>query len=154
LGIVLVGGAFGGRVLGTSIAGNFIGTDATGTAPLGNTSHGLVLGDWVQNTQVGGASPGRANVIAFNGRAGILVAGGNANGNTISGNAIFGNAELGIDLSASTDADGITTNDAGDGDTGPNGLQNYPVISAATGGPAITHIEGSLNSVASTTFTI
>lgn len=43
----------------------------------------------------------------------------------LSKNRIYGNREMGIDL----DDDGITLNDNLDSDTGPNGLQNYPVIS-------------------------
>ena len=46
-----------------------------------------------------------------------------------------------------------------DGDTGPNNLQNFPVItsagsSAITGGGFVNTIPGSLNSTASTTFTL
>jgi len=43
----------------------------------------------------------------------------------ISKNKIFGNREMGIDL----EDDGVTANDNLDTDTGPNGLQNFPVIS-------------------------
>lgn len=43
----------------------------------------------------------------------------------ISKNKIYGNREMGIDL----DDDGVSLNDPLDADTGPNGLQNYPVIS-------------------------
>jgi hypothetical protein len=42
----------------------------------------------------------------------------------ISKNKIFGNREMEIDL----DDDGVSLNDPLDADTGPNGLQNYPVI--------------------------
>ena len=43
----------------------------------------------------------------------------------ISKNKIYGNREMGIDL----EDDGVTANDNLDSDTGPNGLQNFPVIS-------------------------
>jgi len=43
----------------------------------------------------------------------------------ISKNKIYGNREMGIDL----EDDGVTANDSLDSDTGPNGLQNFPVIS-------------------------
>ncbi len=43
----------------------------------------------------------------------------------ISKNKIYGNREMGIDLGD----DGVTLNDNLDSDTGPNGLQNFPVIS-------------------------
>ncbi|HOZ37578.1 MAG TPA: right-handed parallel beta-helix repeat-containing protein [Anaerolineaceae bacterium] len=42
----------------------------------------------------------------------------------ITKNKIYGNREMGIDL----EDDGVTLNDNLDSDTGPNGLQNYPVI--------------------------
>ena len=43
----------------------------------------------------------------------------------ISKNKIYGNREMGIDL----EDDGVTLNDNLDSDSGPNDLQNYPVIS-------------------------
>ena len=66
------------------------------------------------------------------------------------------NNGLGIDLSPGGNA-GVTPNDPGDGDAGPNGLQNYPLLMSA--GPALgegagTHIVGVLNSTPSTTFDI
>jgi hypothetical protein len=50
-----------------------------------------------------------------------------ANGNLIRRNSIFGHAVMGIGLAA----DGVTLNDADDQDVGPNGLQNFPVITEA-----------------------
>jgi VCBS repeat protein/S-layer family protein len=48
--------------------------------------------------------------------------------------------------------DGVTTNDTGDGDTGPNNLQNYPVLtSAITNGTSIT-IQGTLGSTIDSMF--
>ncbi|WP_158975859.1 right-handed parallel beta-helix repeat-containing protein [Cellulophaga sp. L1A9] len=87
------------------------------------------------------------NIIASNGGAGIVISGGTTTGNLISQNSIFANGTaapaLGIDLDA-TDliGDGITLNDSSDGDSGPNGLLNFPVISNAFISGANLVIEG------------
>ena len=79
--------------------------------------------------------PGAANIIAFNGAdpsqggSGIHVVSDAGNGNLISGNSIYSNTTLGIDLDGQTSG---VTNDDLDADDGPNGLQNYPVITNAT----------------------
>jgi hypothetical protein len=62
----------------------------------------------------------------------------------IFGNAIFSNAGLGIDLGFN----GVTPNDVGDGDTGPNNLQNSPVLTSVTA----SSVEGTLNSTPNTSF--
>lgn len=74
------------------------------------------------------------NQIYSNGGAGIVVIDGT--GNLISQNSIYGNgttsAALGIDLDATaTVGDGVTLNDSGDADSGPNNLLNFPIISNA-----------------------
>jgi CSLREA domain-containing protein len=78
-------------------------------------------------------------------------------GNNVLSNRIFDNAELGIDLAGGTeDANGVTANDTGDTDTGPNNLQNFPLILSARK-PAtsrITTISGRLNSNPSQEFVV
>jgi hypothetical protein len=91
--------------------------------------------------KTGGVSPtGMENVIAFNWEDGILVR--DWVRNTIRANSIHSNGELGIDL----DDDGVTPNDSGDGDGGPNGLQNFPVLNSAETGWSHTRITGQLES--------
>ncbi len=51
------------------IQGNLIGTDATGTAPLGNSGSGVYLEGC--NTTIGGTTPEARNVISANGQNGI-----------------------------------------------------------------------------------
>src|SRR5262249_11150827 len=50
--------------------------------------------------------------------------------------------------------DGVTPNDPGDGDTGSNNFQNFPIVSsaAALAPSSGTHVTGVLHSTASTTF--
>jgi hypothetical protein len=57
---------------GTVIQGNFVGTDRTGDAHLGNRHDGIHTAS--RPTMVGGVEPGAGNVIAFNGGAGVATA--------------------------------------------------------------------------------
>jgi hypothetical protein len=68
--------------------------------------------------------------------------------NAILSNPIFSNTGLGIDLND----DGVTANDTGDSDSGPNGLQNFPVITSVLPGVGFTTIQGTLNSTPNTSF--
>jgi parallel beta-helix repeat protein len=77
------------------------------------------------------------NVVRDNAGAGILVM--NANGTQITQNSFSNNGGLSIDLDPrSIDPNGlganqgVTLNDNGDGDAGPNGLRNFPVVVSAT----------------------
>jgi hypothetical protein len=146
---------------GNKVQGNYIGTKRGGTGDLGNI-YGVrieyALGNLVGGTDAqDGAVDGvvqAGNVISGNDRYGVFIHGtgtfGDATGNRILGNSIFSNTNLGIDLNG----DGPTTNDTGDGDTGPNNLQNFPVLTSATTSSDTTTIRGTLNSNPSTTFTV
>jgi hypothetical protein len=127
------------------IEGNFIGTTASGTGDLGNTEAGVSVENGAELTAVGGTRSGAPNRIAHNGGDGVSVRIDSTVGTNILSNRIFDNGGLGIDL----DADGVTANDSGDLDTGPNNLQNFPVITSARKGfptPRKTTISGRLNS--------
>ncbi len=143
-GIFIIGPA----ATGNTIQGNLIGTQANGTSALGNGEDGIDFSSATpaSDNTVGGIGSGEANVVAFNGARGVFVSGGT--GNAILSNSIFANGGLGIDLG---DA-GVTPNDDGDGDTGPNNLQNFPVLTSATVEGGQTTVVGDLNSTASTTF--
>jgi hypothetical protein len=78
-----------------TISGNYIGTDATGTAALGNQSGGIYIGEPTGGAQNNTIGPD--NVIAHNGGNGILVDGPDTTGNRITQNSITDNANLGID---------------------------------------------------------
>jgi hypothetical protein len=132
---------------GNIIVGNFIGTGITGTETLGNTDDGIDFGTAASNNRVGGAINGEGNIIANSAGDGIEFRADSGTSNAILGNYIYANGQNGIDFNQ----DGVTANDSGDTDSGPNNLQNFPVISAVgTDGTKIA-IAGSLNSTAYTT---
>ena len=140
----IAGGSYYGMAL---FQGNYIGTDITGTLPLGNGKHGILA--TATGAQIGDpAMADGGNLIAFNTLNGIGVTGDV--GNRISRNSIFSNGGLAIDLGNN----GVTPNDAGDPDTGPNNLQNYPVLTGhgIAGGNATIH--WTFNSTANTAFRI
>ena len=106
------------------------GTDVQGTAVLANTitdTNRAVVVDRASETTVGGPGAGEGNRIADN-DVGVVITGAGATANALLGNAISDNDGLGIDLGI----DGVTPNDAGDADVGPNGFQNFPVLAEAT----------------------
>src|SRR2546423_4465712 len=86
--------------------------------------------------------------------AGIWVHDDPAINNAILGNSIFSNAGLGIDLEFDGDPNCIEPNDNCDADTGPNNLQNNPVIISIFSIGGSTDIQGTLNSAPSTTFRV
>ena len=84
---------------GTTIQGNLIGTDVTGTKKIPNSTRGIqTFGD---NTLVGGLTPGARNIISGNGE-GIFIRGagskvqGNYIGTDITGTLPLGNSGNGV----------------------------------------------------------
>ena len=121
--------ALGGpTAMNNRIAGNFIGTDATGKERLGNGNSGIFIGNTTvvnpgiaTNNTVGGATPGAGNLISSN-SSGIFLGPG-TNGNKVQGNFIGtdvtgtavldnGNDGVGIDQ-ASNNTIGFNANGAG-----------------------------------------
>lgn len=121
---------------GCSIIHNQIGAQKEGARPLPNSSHGIVVTHGATGNSLGW------NTIVFNGGDGICLLSGRLN--HIVGNRMFLNAGLGIDLGD----DGVTPNDIAtpsDSDTGPNDLQNFPVLTSAFANTGTT-VRGSLQS--------
>jgi CSLREA domain-containing protein len=132
---------------GNRVQGNLIGLQANGINPLGNRIGIDIQGP---NNTIGGVA-GAGNVVSSNEAVGIrlvfeaddtLIEGNtiewnHGNGievqsgvrNGIIGNSIRSNLGLGIDLLPP----GPTPNDPIDADTGPNELQNHPVLSVGGG---------------------
>ncbi len=112
------------RATGAVVQGNLIGTDSTGTKPLGG-GYGVGIAAGTGNL-IGGSVPGAGNLISASSTNGVFVA-KQSTGNRILGNSIHSNQGIGIDLGG----DGPTPNDPGDADPGANKLQNYPVVLSA-----------------------
>ena len=86
--------------LNTSVFGNKIGTDATGTVPIPNDIGGVGIDVGSTGTQVGRYLPGYGNIIAFNGSGlGHFGVFDNDSVTLIEGNSIHSNADLGISTS-------------------------------------------------------
>lgn len=93
---------YGSESSGNTIAANYIGTDASGSAALGN-EYGLRI-TAANGNRIGGTNPAERNLISGN-ETGIYIAGAGAGGNRIqgnyigldaSGNALLANRQLGI----------------------------------------------------------
>ncbi len=161
-GITLVAQSSGGAgtITGNVIEGNFIGVNAHGAAIPNNWTgvwlSSLDASSTVSSNIIGGSETG-ANVIAYNIGNGVKIAGDTSTKNAVLYNSIFSNTypgiDLGGDLFAST-GNGVTFNDAGDTDAGPNNYQNFPVLGAAQTACGYMNIRGTLNSAASTAYTI
>lgn len=102
---------------GNTIAGNWIGTDVTGTLDRGNTAEGITLSS--SNNTVGGLLPADRNVIAGNDGNGLNI--NTTSGNLVQGNYIgtdasgllpVGNANGGLTVSGSNNTIGGTSTGA------------------------------------------
>jgi parallel beta-helix repeat protein len=152
------------------IEDNWIGTDQTGTLALGNGVGIGMYGDQSGTTI-------RRNVIAFNDYLGIWLTGGvegamiggvlAADGNEIRNN--LSGVVVGYDLVASEVGNSILSNritnhlwrgillggnhpagnDVADGDGGPNGQQNFPVLSNVSNAGLVTTFDYTLDSLQS-----
>jgi parallel beta-helix repeat protein len=137
------------------ITGNRIGITASGQAA-GNGSDGIYISGITKSEDqplgtVGPLTIIQSNTLHNNSGAGVYVDLSAGNGHKIFGNSFDNNGGLGIDLFPS----GVTANDAGDPDSGANGLQNHPVVaSVEQPSSSSLRVTGSFNSTANTSFTI
>jgi hypothetical protein len=127
--------------LGMTMLNNFLGVDRNGNPTLGNGT-GVVVSASTILSSIGGSSSATRNVITDSTNAGFRIASGATGSFAFGVNRIFGNGGLGIDLGA----DGVTLNDEGDVDTGPNGRQNFPEITFAVANAGTLSLEGHLES--------
>lgn len=119
---------------GSTIEGNLFGTGRDGSGDFGGSvaigivdTTGLVIGNLASNR------------IRHYTR-GVTIS-GSARGNLLNGVEIAQSDTLGIDLGT----DGVTPNDPNDLDTGPNDLQNFPVIASAQRVPGGVAVSGNLD---------
>ena len=110
-GVQIQDGFSPGIPTGNKVQGNFIGTNVSGTQPLGNSLGGVSIDDASSNT-VGGTEPGARNIISGNIEEGILIQNADATGNKIEGNFIginllgtqpVGNGSDGVRISSASD---------------------------------------------------
>ncbi|MGN6546252.1 MAG: DUF4347 domain-containing protein, partial [Aureliella sp.] len=134
---------------GNIVSGNYIGVASDGSTALGNSGDGINVSG--SSNRIGGVVAGQGNILANNGDDGVEITSAGSN-NSILANTIYNNGSLGIDLAPNDSSP--TINDSGDGDTGANGLQNFPVLKTAVSSGGTTTITGAINTVANTTYRI
>jgi hypothetical protein len=130
-----------------TVMGNTIGVDFSGQLALGNYSSGVNISSGRGNI-IGSATPGAGNIIRFSYSTGVTLS-GSATNTQVRGNILGDNRRLAIDLGG----DGPTSNHTGT-TNGPNGLQNYPVITSAVIQGGTVQISGTLDSAPSASFTL
>jgi CSLREA domain-containing protein len=138
----------GGAGIAISSSGNTIQATEIGTGGAnGGAGVSITTGS---NNVVGGTAAGAGNTIQNNTGAGVAITAGT--GNAVEGNLIDSNGGLGIDLGTT----GVTANDHLDPDTGPNNLQNFPVLTTASNDSiaGTSTVTGTLDSAAATAYHI
>jgi hypothetical protein len=112
------------------VEGNYVGTNATGDAPVANALDGISLVLGAQGNAIGGSAPGTGNVVSGNGRVGISLF-DTSTGNVVEGNyigtnaagtaAIGGNPACGIQLNSASNVVGGDSRSAGNVISGNTG---------------------------------
>jgi hypothetical protein len=138
-------------VVNASVRGNRIGVAADGVTARPNDEAGVEVSTAASApVTIGGTGAGEGNVIQSNGQDGVRVDVNTASaallGNTFRANGVSVVDDLGIDLGMQAQPDdGVNGNDAGDVDTGPNGLQNFPVLTSAVSDGSSTTVTGTID---------
>jgi parallel beta-helix repeat protein len=105
----------------TTLQGNRIGTNATGTTTLGNQPNGVAFVNGSTEIVIGGPSPQHGNLVAGN-STGIRLDVPASNISQLRHNRFYHNATVALDVGPA----GSTPNDEGDVD----GVRNAPIITA------------------------
>ena len=133
----------GAGTSGNVVQGNYIGVAANGTTPLGNTWQGVMLDGGASDNTIGLGlnGSGTGNIIANNPYDGLILYDTNTLGNSIRGNSIYSNGSPAIFL-------------VGSGESGPNDLEPYPVLTSASVFTNTMVIAGTVNGAANHTILI
>lgn len=138
---------------GNRIRANRIGLWTDGTSR-GNKADGVVFWGGASGNVLGGTAAGEGNRIAYNAFNGVSVADAATVGNSIRANSISSNARLGINLVGNDGEHGVTANDSGDLDNGPNRLQNFPTLSVPSYQETTLTVQGTLRSLPNRSYAI
>ncbi|MEG4517150.1 DUF4347 domain-containing protein, partial [Microcoleus sp. AT9_A5] len=132
-GIAIVGGTGGNQVLG-----NYIGTNAAGTAALPNAVFGIAVQSGSGNI-IGGTNPGDRNIISGNTADGITIVGGTG-GNQVLGNYIGTNAAgtLALPNTSGVSINGLPTNTISGNVISGNSIHGAAILGAGATGNTLT----------------
>ncbi|WP_369293230.1 beta strand repeat-containing protein [Microcoleus sp. herbarium8] len=122
---------------GNTVAGNYIGVDATGTAASPNALFGVAVQNGGSNNIIGGVAAGDRNVISGNAADGIIIVGGTG-GNQVLGNYVGTNA---AGTAALPNASGVTIVGV------PNNTINGNVISGNSNSGTVILNPGATNNI-------
>ncbi len=107
---------------GSTIQGNYIGTDPTGTVGVGNGGDGVLIQGGASNNTIGGTVSDARNIISGNGETGIQIDDSGTTGNVVAGNFIgtdatgtvaLGNSGFGVLIDLRSAGAGATNNTIG-----------------------------------------
>jgi len=119
----VISGNWSGGVLlsagagGSTVSGNYIGTDASGTNSLPNSGNGITIISG--GNVVGDSEPGSANLIAANSQYGVFIMWEGSNGNLVRGNTIVFNDAGGVSIADGADYNTIEDNQISGNQGGP-----------------------------------
>ena len=129
------------------VLGNLVGTDAAGTADLGNVGYGIWVVGSGANT-IGGAVASEGNVIAYNNSEGVRIDGAAATSNIVQGNYIgtdasntlvMGNSASGVRIVNGSSDNLIGGTGAGEGNVVANNAGDGVFVVSGTGNSLIAN---------------
>ncbi|MEG3909054.1 DUF4347 domain-containing protein, partial [Microcoleus sp. w2-18aC6] len=132
-GIAIIGGTGGNQMLG-----NYIGTNAAGTAALPNAVFGIAVQSGSGNI-IGGTNPGDRNIISGNTADGITIVGGTG-GNQVLGNYIGTNAAgtLALPNTSGVSINGLPSNTISGNVISGNSIHGAAILGAGAIGNTLT----------------